>query len=298
MQKHSTHYIKTIFLFILLLLESTLHSIFLMEMIRNQNILFPTIESFTFICTLIILIYIAQVLTIGAWEKWEHYLLVPVPVSLGLTVGLINSGFKYWFVITIISFLLLVESVYLTDRFKKILLKFHPRLIFRNINRTTGFIFAILAGVYTYQNYADLNSILLKTRVSEFVDQQYGEIAKPLIEQQLKEMQGAQNLQEDLRVIKEQYGLDLSPYLNNSAILDTDTQIKANLVTQIMGWIEPYKQFIPPALSIITFAFFHFVFGISYFLFTLLIDGIIVLAKRVKFLHVEEIEVKQEVLRF
>ncbi|HLB51937.1 hypothetical protein A3F07_02215 [candidate division WWE3 bacterium RIFCSPHIGHO2_12_FULL_38_15] len=298
MQKHSTHYVKTIFLFILLLLESSLLSVFLMEMIRNQNILFPSIESFTFVCILIIMIYIAQVLTIGAWEKWEHYLLVPIPVTLGITAGLINSGFKWWFVITILSLLLLAESVYLTDRFKKLLLKFHPRLIFRNINRTTGFVFAILAGIYTYQNYVDLNSALLKTRVSEFVDQQYGDIAKPLIEQQLKELQGAQNLREDINLINEQYGFDLSPFLNSTTPTDTDNQIKANLVTQIMGWIEPYKQFIPPALSIITFAFFQFLFGISYFLFTLLIDGLIIGAKKINFLHVEEIEVKQEILKF
>ena len=282
----------------LLLTEATLLSIFLKEMIRNQSILFFTIESFTFLCILSILIYIAQVLTVGAWEKWEHYILVPVPISLGLTIGLINSGFKYWFVVTIISYLLLMESVFFSNRFKKILLKFYPRLIFRNINRTTGFIFAILAGIYTYQNYTDLNSNLLKTRVGELVNRQYDEIAKPLIDQQVKELQGEQNLEEDLNVLKEQYGIDLSQYLNNGTTAETDTQIKENLVTQIMGWLEPYKQFIPPALSIIAFAFFHFIFGVAYFLFTLLIDVLIALAKKVKFLHVEQVDVKQEVLRF
>ena len=90
----------------------------------------------------------------------------------------------------------------------------------------------------------------------------------------------------------------MSPFLNSTTPTDTDNQIKANLVTQIMGWIEPYKQFIPPALSIITFAFFQFLFGISYFLFTLLIDGLIIGAKKINFLHVEEIEVKQEILKF
>ena len=67
---------------------------------------------------------------------------------------------------------------------------------------------------------------------------------------------------------------------------------------QVNALIEPYKNFVHPIMSLLTFLLFSFYASLAHIIYILTVDILFLLAKKTGFYKVETIQVEQEQLTF
>ena len=140
-------------------------------------------------------------------------------------------------------------------------------MIMRFSTRGMLFLFSILGGVLFILSANNINQLDIGKELGRILDQPIREIVR-------------------------------EPTIGNVPLTSGIINVKDIAENQLNELIEPYKHFVNPVMAILTFALFQFYASIAYLIYMLTIDWIYELAKKVKFMKVETLEVVQEQLTF
>jgi hypothetical protein len=206
-------------------------------------------------------------LSIGAWDKWEQFAIIPIPTALGVTLSLMLLQQLYALYIGL-AFLVLMELFILSStKLKKLLLKFSPTIIMQPILRGTLFLFSLLSVI----------SIILSSNAQNI---NIGNEIGTMIEEPLKQ------------AVTKQIPTELRSFVL------TEVDFKGLAETQINKTIEPYKNYIKPIMAILTFFLFQFFGSIALFIYKLTVNILMWLVLKTKLIKIELVEVPQEILKF
>lgn len=301
--QYSTPYIiKTSIISFLLFLESY----FLVNTIVgyiNRGEFFNI--DYTLIATIVALmtaIAITFPLSIGAWNNWAQYLIVPAPLALGILTATVHMQPQQYLLAAFGFFLLCVAFLLPATTTKDNLIKFDPLLIFGRSVRGILFLYAILGGLLLFLNTQKGEDFNLVSKVGEFASEQVYNLVKPElsinpIADKVEEIfAGIYGNQPGLN--QENIAEETTTILNSFGISQADETIQSSVGAQINRIIEPYKNFILPLMALLVFGLLEFAGVIARFLFLAVIKPVFALAKATSFLNIENNMVKQEQLKF
>lgn len=266
-------YIKTIFIAFLLFIESYFLTTMILTFVRTKNILIPQQTMLILIGFVMLLTMYTIAMTIGAWNKWQQYLIVPIPIVLGIFLVMMNLNVLYAGIVAINVYILLAYEVYISTSMIKILLKFHPVFVFRSMMRMTFlFIFGVVAAVLMIL----VNSTTtIDINVGKLVSDYAGDPIERYITGQFNQ---AGVPQEMLGFI----GVD----------------VKQTIETEVNDAVTPYKQFIIPIMAVLALGWIQFTAILALTVYGISISLLLNLAKKTKLLIVENVQVEQEHLKF
>ena len=262
-----TNLLKFSILGMIIFIESFLLTRLIADFVQNQNVFNVPLLFSIKITALMLLTIITFALTLGGWRKWEQYVFIPIPVSVEVLLGTITFRNIYPVFMSLVFLLALGYDVFLSNRLKHLLLKPHPKMIMRFSTRGMLFLFSILGGVLFILSANNINQLDIGKELGRILDQPIREIVR-------------------------------EPTIGNVPLTSGIINVKDIAENQLNELIEPYKHFVNPVMAILTFALFQFYASIAYLIYMLTIDWIYELAKKVKFMKVETLEVVQEQLTF
>lgn len=272
--KSTSYYVKTSILSVMLLVESFVLTSMTLNFIKALNFVTPPLEIFLQIGLLMLLLIYTYSLTLGGWNKWEQYLVIPVPVALGIFFVLIQLDLTYALIISVVVALLLMFDVYQTSRLIGLLVKFDPNFILKLSTKGMLFVFALLAAgmLYLATNYST-------TKL---------DIVTP-IKNQINTLIGTQTQ----LLLKTNFGIaDLTQLdalgLNPQKIISS----------KVDEFVKNYQHFVTPIVMLIIFSIYQFIGSIASFIFSLTIGPLFGIAKKAGFFKVELTEITKETLHF
>ena len=262
------YYLKTSFLAVAIFIESFVLSNLIMNFVRTKNVFTVDAQFSIKIVLLMLLMAYTFALTMGGWRKWEQYLFIPLPVTLGVFFSMIMVIPTYAVLIALGFLLLLMYDVYKSTRLKSLLVKIDPKMILRFSTKGLLFLFSILGGVLVILGTADIEPVNMGEKIAEFAKEPMENIIRSeLPEEAHQQLLGNGNL-------------------------------KQMTETQINNLIEPYRNMVNPLIAIMTFGLFQLYASIAYILYMLTIDLIYLLMKKTGFFKIEIVSVNQEQLKF
>ena len=302
-----SYHIKTFILTILLLVESLYLTILIGELVQSQNYFTMNFVFSLKIVGLMLAIIYTFSLTVGAWAKWEQYLIVPLPISIGIFLALFQTNLTYAMLIAVFAFVLLIFDIHRSTAIKNLLIKFDPKLILRFSTKGLLFIFSVLGGLMVILNSTYVEPINIGQKISEVAGEKVNEIVEEQFRQQVQEQispLGITDLSEidpSFAPVLEDLGLS-SDFLTNAndSVEPQDFGIDAKQIveSQVNNIIEPYKNFVNPVLAVLMFALFQFYAFLAHLIFIATIDLVFWLSKTTHFFKTEKVPVEQERLRF
>lgn len=258
---------KTVAISTLLFIESLITTSIMWNYVKNLDTPTITIGLVLKLGFMLLLLTYTYALTIGAWDKWLQYVIIPLPLSLGIFLVIATINVLYAFLIFILIYMTLSYEVYFATRMKDMLIKFDPRLVLRFSIKGMLFTYALIGAVL----------ILMGPRI-EF---DLGESLSNLVHEE------AEGVMENIETYK---------YAKDAGLIELDT--KGIIKNSVNDLVSPYAQFIAPILAILTIASVSTLDWFVYVVFSATIDILFMFAKRLKFIHYEYKDVKQEILRF
>lgn len=206
-------------------------------------------------------------LSIGAWDEWEQFAIIPIPTALGVTLSAEFSGLLHAPYIGIAFLAVLEIFIWNSTGLKKLFLKFSPTMIMKPTLNGMVFLFSILSGA----------SLLLDT-VPQITN--IGNKIGTIIEAPLKQ------------AVTKQIPAELRIFLLDGI------DFKGLAEVQINNAIEPYKNYVKPIMAGLTFFLFQFIGSIALFVYGITINVLMWLATKTKIFRTERVEVQQETLKF
>lgn len=241
-------------------------------------------------------------LSIGAWNNWRQYLLVPGPLAFGVFTATVHLQPRQYIIATFAFFLMCVAFVLPATATKDNLIKFDPILIFSRSVRGLLFAYSILAGGLLFLNTSQGEDFDLISKIGNFAGEQIFNIVKPEltanpITGKLEEIfAGIYGNKQGLN--KENIAQETTTILEGFGITQTDETIQDAVVQQVNKLIQPYKNFILPLMALLVFGLVEFAGVFARFFFMALVRPAFVLARATSFIKVENNMVKQEQLKF
>jgi len=255
----TTAKIKASILSILLFTETLLITNLISQYVQSQNYFSVQKELAISIVLYMLAILITSSLTIGVWNKWEQYVVVPIPVALAILVSLLKYNTYHALIISSIVLLIIASGMYESSKIQQMLISVSPNIIFRPLNKRLLLIVSLLGGIL----------IILGTTYTP-IEINFGKQISRFAEEPLKQI--AQIPQKDL-------------------------DLKNMIEAQVNTLIEPYTKYFTLLIAVIVFGAFQLLSAIIYILYTFIIGPIFLVAKKTKFLKSEVIQVDKEVLR-
>lgn len=301
--KDAAYYIKTSILMVLLALESYFLTQILLNYVRSEDYFTPPIQTLgTIALALLVLIY-TYALTVGAWKKWEQFVVVPLPISLGVFVGIFFLNPTHAVLVAAVAYILLSYDVYIATTIRDQLIKFNPVTILRFSTRGILFMFSLLAAVLVFLHSSEKNNEFeLGSKIAEIAGNQLGSIMQPKLDPSKLPSNLANELDgKGLPLNPELFGLGGMQGDTNSVIdglpsfnLDLGNTVK----TEVNNIIEPYKQFIPPLIALLVYAMVRFLGTFAHIAFNLTVPIVFGIAKKLSFLHSYSVPAEKEELSF
>lgn len=295
--------IKTIAISLLLGLETYLITKLLMSYVETKRYFAPPMAFLAELAALILVLLYTYFLSAGAWKTWEQYVIVPVPISIGIFLATFQLDMTYALLMFFISFLLLCYDVFLATRLRNEMITFRPRFILRFSTKGILFIFSLLAGVLVLiESTQASNEINLGEKVGDVVQSQYENFVEPEINENAQRVLvnelGGKGLPIDPEIFSKLGVLtgDSNSFVGEIPGINLD--LRKTVENEFNSLIEPYKQFIPPLIALVVFALIRFVGTIVHGLFNLTIDIVMKLFVSIGFLKVYHVAVKKEEIGF
>ncbi|RJR27374.1 hypothetical protein C4561_02375 [candidate division WWE3 bacterium] len=310
--KNSGYYIKTLFLALIIFFVSYFLTKTISEPIKNQNYFSFSAEYAAKIILLMLVNLYVFSLTVGAWNKWEQYIIVSIPVSLAIFFAIFPISPAYAFILAFLSGTLISFDVYKSTRISQLMIRFDPKIILRLSTSGLLFVFSIVGGVlvilYSYVspefNIGKEISSIVEKPLKSIVETQL----KNNLEQQLipLNLTGKEEVNSSVEDLLKQFGLELEAEEIKSNVSETEIteqiiqnlDIKSIVEKEINGFVGPYKNLVHPLLAVLMFALFQFYAAIALFLYIITVDGIFWLARKTGFFKSTQIDVKKEILKF
>lgn len=302
-KKTTVYYVKTAVVTVLLGVESFFATKLLIDYVKSQKYFAPPMSFLASFTGLMLLLLFTYFLTVGAWIKWEQYVIVPLPISLGIFIAIYPLNTTYAMLISISAYLLLCYDVMISTNLKKMLIQFKPRHILRFSTKGILFMFALIAGVIVLVvNANPVSEIDIGGKLGELTQTQYEKFVEPKINDSaqrvlINELEG-KGLPTDPEMFSMLSGLTDTSSSFMGGLPGINLDLTKTVETEFNALIEPYKQFIPPLIALLVFALIRFLGGIAHFVFNILIDPIFALFKATGFLHTGQISVSKEVIGF
>lgn len=294
-------YIKTVFISFLLLIESNLLTREILIYISKRSFFSTDYNSWIIIIILLAAIAITIPLTTGAWSRISQYLIVPIPLTLGLIFAITFMNPKHIAAIALAFFLSSIAFMLFATDTKNKLIVFDPVIIFSRSIRSFMFMYAVLGGFLLFLNTSPGEDFNIIDSTVDIVSNQIVSFIKPQVQ-----TESIGNRVTEL--IQKIYGQNLNPQknfntetqsiLNEFGISNIDKSIKDEINSAMTLALTPYKTFILPFMAIMVFALMEFLGFIARIVFFSSAKPLVSLAKSIGFLHIEMIQVEKEELTF
>lgn len=255
---------------------------------------------------MLLLIYTFS-LSIGAWYKWEQYIMVIIPIILAIFIKLFISNSKYILSTCCIATLLLAYEIRKSTRLKNLLIKVDPKIIMRFSAKSLLLLFCILGGIISLIDPDMKKSFDLGERVAELSGKHVEKYLDKQISEQILE-QDYDVIEDGGTVVSEGYEIPAKAEIYDGFYIDlrelyedkepTQEQLKSFISRKVNEATEQYKEFFQPILSLVTFSVLQIYALIAFFLYGLTIDLIFWTAKRLKLVHIHTENVEKENLIF
>ncbi len=246
--------------------------------VRSQDYFTPPWQTLVTISVLLLLVLYTYTLTVGAWGKWEQYVVVPFPICTGIFLSLLFLNPAYALLIATGAYFVISYDVWVSTNITRMLIHFDPRTVLRFSNRGVLFTFALLAGVITFLHPS------LQTNQFDFG----GKLAE------ITQAQVNSILRSQASTTQDQMGLTGFPLELSAFNLDLRSTLKA----QIDQIIAPYQQFIPPLIALLVYVLIRFLGSVANFVFNGTASILFKIAKSFGLFHVLHVQVEKEVLSF
>jgi hypothetical protein len=302
--KDAAYYLKTFVLMLLLTAESFFLTKFLLDYIRSEDYFTPPLKTLGIIVGLLLLVLYTYALTVGAWKKWEHFIVVPLPISLGIFIGLLRINSTYAVLVGVIAYVFLSYDVFMANLVKSQLIKFSPILVLRFATKAILFMFALLTSVMVFLHAADKRQEFdISSKIAEIAQTQVDKVMQPEVDKTeapnilIAKLEG-KSIPPNPELFSMLSGLQggSSSFIGGLPTFNLD--LKETVKKEVDNIIAPYKQFIPPLIALVVFALIRFIGGIANIIFNITVPLLFKFAKRVNLLHVEYVTVQKEELTF
>ncbi len=264
-------YIKIGILSLLLFVTSYYLTDLVFVPIKTHNYFGVTLEYSLKIIVLMLAETYLFSLSVGIWGNWKKHLIVALPPMIGITVVTAQINLFYGITIPAILFVLLCIDIAKSNRLKNTLMIFKPGYIFGLSTGGLLFIFSVMGGLMVILSSPNLPNIDLGKSLSTIVEPQIRKIVS-------SQVQG------------------LPPAIAQGYM--DNMSFSALIESQINNFITPYKNFLHPILAVLMFLLFQFYASIAKIIFSITIGPLFIIAKKLKFFHVEIVTVEKEVLKF
>ncbi|OGC68719.1 hypothetical protein A2415_02075 [candidate division WWE3 bacterium RIFOXYC1_FULL_39_7] len=310
--KSAGYYAKLISLILIIFGSSLLLTLQIAEPIKSQNYFSFSLDYAAKIVLLMVVNLYAFSLTIGAWGKWEQYLIIPLPVSVAIFMVIYTVDIFYAVVLAVLAALFMAFDIQKSTRIRELLTKFDPKIILRLSTSGLLFIFSTIGGALVILYAFVAPEYNVGKEISSIVEKPLKSLVETQLRSNLEEqlvplnMSGGQNLDPEVESLLERFGLDintadLSKSMDSKTITDNlikNLDIKNIVEKEVNGFVSPYKNLVHPILAVLMFALFQFYAAISMFIYLVTIDGIFWLAKKSNFFKTEFEMVQKEILKF
>ncbi len=261
--------IKTVFLALLLFIESYLLTSLMAAYAQLRDYFSPPTNMVILLAIGLLLLAYTYALTIGIWNKWEQYIVVSIPVCLGIFVRVVQINPTYAFALTIIGLTLITYDIYFASSLKSQLISFNPRIILRVSTRGLLFIFALVGGALILMEPSNKNIDIGNLIASEVGEQVENFIMQSPTFQPLN-----------------QYGF--SNLINVEELIETE----------VNKYVFTYRDYVLPLLALVALGFIQFLNFLVLVIFSSTVGFLFKLAKSTGFFQIEKEVVEREVLKF
>jgi hypothetical protein len=292
-----------------LFLESYFLSQLIVQHVISQDYFsIPTAYSLKVIGMMLLLLYTFS-LSVGAWDTWEQYVLVPTPIVLAVFLSLLTYSLNYALIVSLLFSLILVYDIHKSTHLRNLLIRFQPRMILRLSLKGVLFIFAILGSVLVILHSAHVEQEFnLGNKIADLVKEPVKHAVDKQLKDQLNEVAPGlqysgydidfENIDPAYKPLVESLGLEEMLNEGSTELPSLEVDVEGIVENQVNSFIEPYKNLIQPIMALLSFALFQFYATITFVLFVLTVDVLFWIAKHTKFFEIENVEVIQEKLRF
>lgn len=302
--KDAAYYIKTGILMILLTIESYALTDALLAHIRSEDYFTPSMRTLGIIAGLLLLIIYTYSLTVGAWKKWEQFIIVPLPISLGIFGALFPLNSTYATLVAFVAYVLVSYDVLIATKIKDSMIKFNPVIILRFSTKGLLFLFALLAAIMVLLHSADKrNRIDLGSKIAELAQAQLENVMQPQPNQNqapsflIDELEG-KGLPPNPELFSMLSGMQGTTSSLVGGLPSFNLDLKDTVKREVDRIVEPYQQFIPPLIALVVFALIRFLGGIVHLAFNITVPIVFGLAKSLGLFHIVHIPVTKEELTF
>jgi len=267
--KSRAHYIKTAILTALLFLQTLTLTNILLTHVKTHDLITPSPNVIVKVAIVMLCIAYTQAFTVGAWDNWTQFLILPIPIALGVFTVIAPINYIHALVVTTLVALIMIYNTLKATRLQSILIRIKPSIFLR----------ATTKGIFLSVALAATSLVLANPTKGEplNIGKELGELAK----NHIKEI-----------VVKSTE----IPTEIPADILEVD--FKTEIANQINTALEPYQNFVVPIMAGLTFALIE---GLSmgvYIIFAITVEPIFWLAKRLRFFEVRYENVNQEKVGF
>ena len=300
MHKTTAYYIKTIIIVTLLLVLSATLTNTLLVYVQTADYFSTDLNFYIRVAVLMLVLLYVYALSIGAWDKWEQYVIVPLPISLGIIIALIDQNPVYAFLAAGVALALLIYDVYNATYIMHNLVRYSTNLVLRFSTKSLLFMFALLAA------FLVLISGELKNAQEFNLAQKVTNLAKNQINTLISSQGTDAGFQQS---ILNSFGTNLPNESETNSLFGqnilnivvgslNDEAVGEIVETQVENFIEPYRQFVPSLLALLVFGLIQFIAFVVLTVFKITSWPLMLIAKGTHFIHSNNRVIEQEVLSF
>ena len=232
------------------------------------------------ISALILITLYLYALTSGSWNSKFKYFSGPLPIALSIFLIAFKLNVYFAGGFSIFCFLLLLLTTLNSASISGTLIKFKPRIVLGPSIKGLFFVFAITAGFFAYLNVSLLGSSFdLKKTISDFVTPQANKIVKSQLN--------------SLPTNELSYNL-----IDKNEIETTVNNTVKQTLDRIFSTLDLYKSLIPYFMALLAFGYLQFISVIVGFLYSISIDFMFLLFKKIRLLIIATAPVDKEIISF
>lgn len=298
--KSTAYYIKTLVLMLFLTIESLALSYFILSYIKTGDYFTPSVNIMAAIGITMLLLAYTYSLTIGSWGSWEQYVIVPLPISIGIFMVVFNYNPGLSPLVALGAYGIITYGVFTATHIITMMAKFEPRIILRLSLKTILMVFSLLAALLVFI-YSEGDNIDVGTKIGSFANDQINKIVQP------KPGEGGNNLIDflggkSIPTDPELYGQLGGLNVNNSSLIGNLGALNLDLggavASEVNQLIEPYRRFLAPLIALLTFGLMQFLAYIVTLVYSLTIPLVFALGKKSGFFTVQLVPTVRENLTF
>ncbi len=280
--------VKTLVLVILLGLESFFLADAIHKYASSGSFLEISSEQLVPIVLGMLALVYTYALTVGAWKKNEQFLIVPVPLAVGVLLRAYFENPQYAATMSLFVYLLVTYDIHIATRLKSLLIRFDPVLILKLSARGMLLSYCFVGAFFVMYSTPHGEDFNLVAKIGETVSQKADTFLKPeLSDNPVPE--SILNLFSSIDPM--QTSLTIKPAM-------FELNIKEKINQKVGEVIRPYVFLIKPLMSLLVFGMLQLLAFIVGIIFTLTIRPVFYLAKRVRFFEIVTEDIKREILKF